>query len=433
MKTMGKWRKNAPFEPIGYEEAKALARHPEPERRRALAGREDVRPEILYYLADDETPLVRREVAANKATPGQANLRLAKDIDVDVRCRLAEKIGRLLPELGLEERNAQLKLAVQVIEVLADDQLPKVRSVLAQAVKDSGIVPRKLIRKLAEDLESIVAVPVLEFSPLLEDADLIEIIEAGAASARLAAIARRRELGPNVCDAVAATLDETAVADLLANPSAQVREATLDLLIDHAAQKPGWHMSLAGRPALSARAVRRIAGFIGRALVEMLARRSDLDPETQAALGREVERGLDAADAEPHPPKPSGAETELEPDSRVQTPSAQERAKTLLAKGELDDVAVADAVDRKDRAFVLEALALLVGRRRGQVARIFEMKNPKAITALAWKAGLGMRLAVKLQQKIAQIPPGQVLNARNGFDFPMTDADLAQAWSLFAE
>ena len=57
--------------PLTYEQEKALASQPDVSLRTELAAREDVRPEILYFLADDKSKMVRREIARN-------TLRLAK-------------------------------------------------------------------------------------------------------------------------------------------------------------------------------------------------------------------------------------------------------------------------------------------------------------------------------------------------------------------
>ena len=58
-------------------EAKHLARHEDPKVRRALAARNDVKPEILYFLAEDPSHPVRPAAAANTTTPGTANRKLA--------------------------------------------------------------------------------------------------------------------------------------------------------------------------------------------------------------------------------------------------------------------------------------------------------------------------------------------------------------------
>ena len=77
-----------------YEKDKLLARDADLAVRRKLAARGDVRPEILYYLVQDEAAEVRRTIAANEATPHQADQLLARDKDASVRGELAQKIGR---------------------------------------------------------------------------------------------------------------------------------------------------------------------------------------------------------------------------------------------------------------------------------------------------------------------------------------------------
>ncbi|MCZ6522561.1 MAG: hypothetical protein O7A68_01670, partial [Alphaproteobacteria bacterium] len=93
----------AAAQPLDYEESKHLARSADVAARGALASR-GARPEILYYLAEDASPEVRRGVAANPATPPQADVMLARDEDDEVRCDLARKIARLVPELDEGER-----------------------------------------------------------------------------------------------------------------------------------------------------------------------------------------------------------------------------------------------------------------------------------------------------------------------------------------
>ena len=85
-----------------------------------------------------------------------------------------------------------------------------------------------LISALGTDMEVIVAAPALQFSPMLDDQDLLEFIDAGRESGALTPIARRRALSGGVANAVGRTLDPKAVGILLANDSAQMREDALD-------------------------------------------------------------------------------------------------------------------------------------------------------------------------------------------------------------
>ena len=67
-----------------------------------LAGKTDAGADVLQYLAQHGTPVVRTAVAANPAAPAIANRLLADDDAEDVRAELAVKIGRLMP--GLSEQ-----------------------------------------------------------------------------------------------------------------------------------------------------------------------------------------------------------------------------------------------------------------------------------------------------------------------------------------
>ena len=168
-----------------YEKQKQTAENGGSRTRRDLARNEETKPEILYYLAEDADPAVRRAVAANAAAPRQANLLLTADADADVRAELAGKIQKLLPDLAPSQTEKLRDLTVKTLDALAHDQLPRVRAALAEAIKESPYIPKSIALQLARDIEAEVAAPILEFSPLLNDADLREIIASGVASAAL--------------------------------------------------------------------------------------------------------------------------------------------------------------------------------------------------------------------------------------------------------
>ena len=110
-----------------YDRAKELARHKDVVVRRELAEREDVKPEILYFLAEDEDPEVRRALVVNKATPRHADLLLAEDDVHEVRVGMAEKIALLAPGLSAHEQDAIRNMTYEALQILARDQIIKVR------------------------------------------------------------------------------------------------------------------------------------------------------------------------------------------------------------------------------------------------------------------------------------------------------------------
>src|SRR5215510_14904031 len=252
---------------LDYKKAKALAVEADPEARRRLAERSDVQPEILYFLAEDPEPDIRATIAANSATPRQADLLLAKDEDVGVRERLAHKIGRLAPNLSGAERAHIRELTLEVIGILAADRTAKVRAIIAEGLRHSNDAPPEVIRQLARDAEIKVAGPILESSPLLNDDELIGIIRSKPIQGALEAIARRRRLGTPLADALVSTALSApdgvlAVTALLKNHDAEIDPATMDRILDVAPGYGAWHGPLVRRPVLSGSVMRRLAKFV---------------------------------------------------------------------------------------------------------------------------------------------------------------------------
>lgn len=402
---------------LSYEAARDVLESQAADLKRELAGRSDAEPEMLYYLAGDEAPEVRRRIAANPATPHQANRLLADDGDDDVRAELARKIARLVPGMELGEAARARDLALEVLERLAADHLPRVRQIVAEEICRSERVPAALVRRLAADVETIVAAPVLEFSPLLSDEDLLEIIAGGAVSGVLAAIASRRNVNAPVADAVVATLDVPAVAALLANPSAQIREDALDRVISHAEEIVAWQKPLVLRPELSLRAVRRVAGFVAFSLLEILARRTDLDEATAGELRQRVRERIKVE--------------KLSPEAADTVDAARRKVADARRAGTLGDDFVCDAILENARDVVLEALAQLSRTPAFAVERVFASRSAKAVTALCWRAGLQMRTAMRLQSQLLKLPARDLLMARHGVNYPMTPEEMAWHLSYF--
>ena len=393
-----------------YERDKRLAADPDVRVRETLARSADARPEILYYLASDAAASVRREIAANAHTPAQADLLLARDPDEAVRADLARKVAALLPNLTEDEQSQGRERVIELLSRLGRDTAVRVRQVVADTLKDVANAPADVIRRLAEDVELVVAEPVLRCSPLLTDNDLIEIITGDPIPGAVSAIAQRAGVAGKVADAIVAIDDEAAIAALLANPSAQIREETLDLVVERAPSRASWHPALVRRPVLPARLVKRIASFVAAGLLRQLEQRDDLDPRTRAAVSAEVDRRL--------------GET---PDEALDETAAEVVAR-LKAQGALDEDAVVAAMGEGKRAFVKAALAALSGIGEAAVDKILSSRSAKGVVALVWKAGLSPRTAGQVQLRIGGIPPRQVLSARGGEGWPLSADDMT--WHL---
>src|ERR1700682_1798820 len=104
--------------------------------------------------------------------------------------------------------------------MLANDASPLVRQAMAEVFARSTGAPAAIVQALSLDQAS-VALPVLEHSPLLIDADLVDIIATGNCEMQCA-IARRINLPASVCAAIAEVGTPSAALELIENAYAEL-------------------------------------------------------------------------------------------------------------------------------------------------------------------------------------------------------------------
>ena len=381
-----------------------------------LASREDARPEVLYFLAEDQSPSVRVLIAGNSSTPIQADEILKNDSDENVRAELARKIGRLVPGMKSEEQRAIRDKSIKVLEALAQDQLPRVRAMVAEEIKGSSDVPKTLVARLARDIEDIVCGPILQYSPLLNDDDLREIIAAGSSSNALEAIASRAVVSEEISTDIAGTLDVPAIAALLTNQNAQIREDTLDRIISQASSVEDLHKPLTLRPQLSVRAMKRIAGFVASALVHAMVEQSELSEEQADDLLDKVRDRL--------------AEEKVGDDEQAKLAAT---AQDYFERGMLNDKFVGEQIDENRRELLMQCLAVMADLTPDTVRKVIMSKSGRVVTALCWKAGLTMRTAYDVQTRFALVPTAQLLLAKDGKDYPINESELEWHLSYFTD
>ena len=401
---------------LTVEDEQVILKEGSEKQKAELAGRKDARPEVLYYLAEDQSPSVRRAIAGNPSTPIQADELLGKDADDEVRSELARKIARLVPGMTSSEQATLREKSIRLLEELAKDQLPRVRAMVAEEIKRSNEVPKSLVDRLARDIEDIVCGPILQYSPLLNDDDLREIIAAGTSSKALEAIASRSEVSEDVAADIAGTLDVPAVATLLTNKNAQIREDTLDQIIAQAESVEDLHKPLSLRPQLSVRAMKRIACFVASALVHAMMEQSELSEEQAEELLEKVRERL-------------AAEQVGDDEAKKLAIKAQE----FYDRGMLNDSFIVEQITANRRELLMQCVAVMSDLAVETVRQVMASKSGRAVTALCWKAGLSMRTAYEVQTKFALVPTAQLLHAKHGTKYPIKEDELEWHLSYFTE
>lgn len=428
---------------ISYERARELARAGEEKDRSDLARRADVQPEILYFLVDDPSLGVRRNLASNRATPRKANLLLAMDDEELVRQDLAEKIARLIPDLDRDKQNQVYEETMETLEMLVRDQATRVRQILAETLKDVANAPPEIINRLARDTERVVAEPVLRFSPALSTEDLLEIISGSHVDGAIDAIAQREGVPGAVADAIVGTDDLGAIALLLGNASAQIREEALETIIERAPGAESWHLPLVKRQNLPLGAAYRLAHFVAANLVEMLQSRGDLTENEVSEIREVVEKRINDGTVDPDWANAErGEESDVvEVDDLWDEESGTKKkgkpvtpiqiARDMKDNDRLDEKAVTEAITRGDVDLVIAAVSVLSGIDLELIEKAMDTQDPKAVIAICWKAGLSAPVADQMQGKIAGIKEGDVLKAK-GSKFPIEKEQMEDQVSRLA-
>jgi uncharacterized protein (DUF2336 family) len=132
----------------------------------------------------------------------------------------------IISDLSEEDRAA----AAGALLMLLDDPSPLVRQAMAEVFARSLEAPGAIVQALSLDQPS-VALPVLEHSPLLIDADLVDIIATGNCVTQCA-IARRVNLPASVCAAIAEVGSASAALELIENPNAELAPFSWDRIVE---------------------------------------------------------------------------------------------------------------------------------------------------------------------------------------------------------
>lgn len=392
-----------------YQEQTAAMTSDDLSERLTLAGDKQTSKEVLYYLAEkDPDPEVRKAVINNRAMPVHASMVLAQDAEPDVRMALAKRLVSLLPDLSEDKQSQLYAYVVQALGTLALDEVLKIRVALSSTLKDHAHTPPKVAGQLARDVEREVSEPILRFCSALSDEDLLDILKSHPSSWAIEAIASRPEVNEPVSEAVIETNDVPGGKALISNEGAQIGPELLTRIVEKARKYPEWQKPMATRQALPVSIARELAEFVDASVRDVLMNREDFDDHATEEIAAVFRRRMDFASED----EETGE-------------SYETRLDRLEAEGNLNEETLSDALAMREKDFVVAAMARMMRVSEEKVVKVFNMRAPKAITAMAWHAGLSMRMALQLQKEMGKVPPKELIYPREGTDYPLDEEELA--------
>ncbi len=198
--------------------------------------------------------------------------RLLTDPSADMRAETAAKIAqdfdtdRMTPE--------EREMAQEIFRLMAKDAEVRVREALSLNLKENSAVPHEVAKALAQDVDS-VALPILQFSDVLTDEDLIEIVRSPDAG-KQAAIAKRSTVSESVSTALVDTGNEDVVTSLIANEGAEITEQSLRKVVEDFGDHEAMQDAMIHRPRLPVTIAERLVTMVSESLKDELVKRHEL-------------------------------------------------------------------------------------------------------------------------------------------------------------
>lgn len=156
----------------------------------------------------------------------------------------------------------------------------EIRQTLAQRLAKVDWAPAALVRMLAAD-EIQIARPVIAASPLLLDADLLQLL-ADCSIEHQIQVALRPELGAAVARAIIAGGDPAVMTALATNRSAHIEATAFSNLVDRSRQLAALRAPLTRHPSLDEDLALRLYQWVGEALRQAISDRFTIDPARMA-------------------------------------------------------------------------------------------------------------------------------------------------------
>ena len=273
--------------------------------------------------------------------------------------------------------------AVWTLTALLDDPSPLVRLAMARRLAPSPQAPHHLVTALANDRPDIAAV-VLEVSPLLGEAELVDLLAVGCDVVQ-AAVARRPALPRGIAAALVEVGGIDACLTLCGNAAAVLPEAVLARLIERFGHDADVRAAVLARPDLTPSLHQDLVTATADALARFVAACGWLPADRAARVLR---------DAQDRACLTIAAQAAAGPD---RTDGVHRLVAHLRRRGRLTPALMLRALLCGNYRFFATAASILSGLPFGRVAGLVESGQALGFAAVYARAGLPASLEPAFQ------------------------------------
>jgi len=210
--------------------------------------------------------------------------RLLEDKTSDSRADITNKIAASYS--GEVLNDSEKKIAEQIFRLLVRDTEIKIRSSLAENLKSSTIIPRDIIMSMAQDVAE-VSLPILKYSEVLNDDDLLDIIRSSGENAKYTAIAQRSNVSEVVSDTLVEKGDDMVVGELLNNNGAKITENLFSNIIERHKENSDVMAAMTSRSQLPISVVEKLVSVVTSNIADTLKQKYQI---TSTHIQKEVEK-----------------------------------------------------------------------------------------------------------------------------------------------
>lgn len=173
-----------------------------------------------------------------------------KHADAETRHRTLRAVTDLFLSTAPSLDEGRIEVFDTVFESLVDESHRPDLVELSESIAPVGNAPPKLVRRLANDDDILVAGPVLAKSPRLSTDDLSEIARTKG-NAHMLAISIRSDLAEPLTDILVHEGDHHVARSVAANPGARLSQKGVNRLIERAESDESISASLCARPEIT--------------------------------------------------------------------------------------------------------------------------------------------------------------------------------------
>lgn len=206
---------------------------------------------------------------------------------VDKRLDVTKKIGKYYSAGGFSKD--QMMIAERIFRALLKDTEVEVRKALSESIKLSTDIPNDVVVELAKDINE-VSIPVLEFSKVLTDEDLVDIIESTEDMSKQLTVSKRESLSEEVSSALIKTGNESVVDTLLHNDGADVSDSGYNKIVEDFSDKEDLLELMVQRDKIPVTVMENLAEKVSSEIYNKLAAKHKTKiKELNAAVGKTQE------------------------------------------------------------------------------------------------------------------------------------------------